>query len=293
MTYKNLVPGQFQIGDIVFGRGTNIIVSNWDAKPYDVNQQDYQVPRADEARFGWDNFKPTSLEFDMTILYNKLLPGNEHILPNFWKDMPTVMDLSKEWRFDEGRQIWGMMKPLYVRNKIDEIPKIIFGRPGQFGSTSGGDHTVHVTAEYRRADTLAYSIDEEFISISGTSIAGSINGTRGQATSWMRIELVGPIKHPVMTFTNMFNQNEPVVIDLDYEVSAGETVYISSYPWTRSVINSGTPPINLSANLIGSSPYLDRLRFDFDAIVGFEVYGENMTSDTRFTAFWRDTFTVV
>lgn len=293
MTYRNLIPGQFQIGDIVFGRGTNIIVTNWDAKPYDVNQQDYQVPRADEARFGWDNFKPTTLEFDMTVLYNKMLPGNEHLFPNFWHGMPTSMDLSREWRFDEGRQIWGMMKPLYVRNRIDEIPKIIFGRPGQFGTANGGEHSVHVTAEYRRADTLAYAIDEEFVSISGTTIVGSINGTHGQAASWMRVELQGPVKKPKITLTNMLNQAEPVVLDLDYEVSEGEIVYISSYPWTRSIINNDSPPVNLTANLIGDSPYLDRLRFNFDSVVGFQVEGDNMTSDTRFTVFWRDAFTVV
>ena len=71
--YNNLIPGQYQIDNYVIGKGTNVIVEQFDAKPYDVNAQDYQLPRSDEIRFGFDQLKPTTVEIQMQVIYNRLL----------------------------------------------------------------------------------------------------------------------------------------------------------------------------------------------------------------------------
>lgn len=295
--YKNLVPGQWQIGDIVMGFGTNIKIETWDVKPYDVNDQDYQLPRTDEKRFGFDQFSPTTIELTLQVLHNRLLPQHLGEISNFWHSQPTIHDLAREWRFDEGRYRWGEMKPLYVMTKLDEIPKIIFGRPGQFGITAQDEYNrgevIKAVAEFRRGDTFAYSLWENSRLMTEAAPEITINGTYGQGPSWVRILIQGPVTHPIVTLTNMFNQATDVVMDLDYGISEGEIVEISGYPWSRRVVNNGDPPIALPANLIGGNPYLDRLRFDFDSVVNVSLEGSGMTADTKATVNWRDVYTVI
>jgi hypothetical protein len=295
--YRNLLPGQWQAGDILMGYGTNIKLESVDVKPYDVNAQDYQIPRADEMRFGFDQFKPTTIELTMQVLHNRLLPGWESYLPNFWHSMPTIHDLAREWRFDEGRNIWGEMKPLFMCSKLDGIRKIIYGRPGQFTVTADDEFNkgeiVKVLAEFRRGDTFAYSQYENLISLTQAAPEVTIDGTGGQGPSWLRIEILGPVTHPILTFTNMFGTAAPVVMDLDYEIAADEIVEINAYPWSRRVVNNASPPLSLPANLIGGNPYLDRLRFNFDAQVDVSLAGSGMTSATEVLVLWRDVYTVI
>src|SRR6185295_12738104 len=106
MTLKNLVAGQYQLGDLIFGRGTTVRVETFDIKPYDVNAQDFQLARADEISFGWDQLKPTTIEITLHILNNRLLPEFEGTIPNFWEEMPTVLDFQLEWRSDDTRYDW-------------------------------------------------------------------------------------------------------------------------------------------------------------------------------------------
>lgn len=295
--YRNLVTGQWQFGNIVAGRGTNIRIDSIDVKPYDINAQDYQVPRADEARFGNDQFKPTTIEFVFNVLHNRLLPSFRGMIPNFWHSMPTVADLAREWRFDEGRNVWGQMKPLYMRSKFDGVHKVIFGRPGQFSVTQddmyAGGESVTVTAEFRRGDTFAYSLAQRSVTVSPGGTQVRINGTSGQGPSWLKILLRGPINKPVLTFRNLLNQASNTVIELDYNVPAGRTVEINGEPWSRRVITDHNPPLNLAANLAGSTPYLDRLRFNFDSAVTVQLTGSGTTSSTRATVSWRDSYQVI
>ena len=112
--YRNLVAGQWQIGPIVMGHGTNIKIESVDVKPYDVQNQDYQVSRTNEKRFGFDYLTPTTIEITMQIMNNRLLPGYTGTFTNFWHSMPTVNDVAREWRADSVRATWGEMQPLYV-----------------------------------------------------------------------------------------------------------------------------------------------------------------------------------
>lgn len=90
-----LLPGQYQLGDLVMGKHTNIIVTNFEAQPYDVNAQDYQISRSDEMRFGSDHFKPTSVQMTMEVIYNKLLEPFAASDPNFGATNRPSMTLPK------------------------------------------------------------------------------------------------------------------------------------------------------------------------------------------------------
>lgn len=295
--YRNLIPGQMQIGNIVMGRGTNIIIEGVNHNPHDVNNQDYQVSRADEIRFGFDQFKPTTTELTLSVLHNRLLEGFEGTIPNFWHSNPTIEDLAREWRGDGVRQVWGQMKPLYVRSKYDEKHKVVYGRPGQFAYTADDMYNhgevVHVTAEFRRGDTLAYSLDQYAITLDQSDLSKQIIGTGGTGPSWLRVFLAGPIDHPILTFTNMFLSPSPVVIDLDYNVAADEIVEINAEPWSRRVVNNDDPSLNLAAKLIGATPFLDKLRFDFNSVVDVTLAGTGITSATAALILWRDSYQVI
>lgn len=295
--YKNLVKGQWQIGDLVFGRGTNIKVNTAEIAGPDVNAGDYQIARADEKQFGFDQLTPTTIQFEMNVLNNYLLPGWETYIPNFWHSMPTVEDFAAEWSGDDVRNRWGAMKPLYHRSRLDNIEKIIFGRPGQFvynwNDEFGNGEVVNVTAEFRRGDTLAYGIVEKVAVLNQATPNIVINGHSGKAPTWLRILLRGPINHPIVTLTNMYRQDAPIVVDLDYNIPAGMVVEISGYPWSRRVVNSSDPPVALPRQLIGESPYLDKLRFDFNANVGITLAGSAMTGATEAQVRFRDAYRVI
>jgi hypothetical protein len=252
--YKNLVPGQWQIGDIVMGTGTNIKIESVEVNPHDINQQDYQVARTDEMRFGTDQFKPTTIEFTMSVLHNRLLPEWKNYLSNFWHSMPTLEDLRKEWRFDQGRLTWGKMQHLYVCSKLDGAEKVVFGRPGQFkykvNDEYNGGEVVQVTAEFRRSDTVAYSADEYVTEVFLKDKPTTIVRSDGDVDTWLSIIGYGPITNPVITVGEQ-------QIALNVSIPSGGAFEISSYPWQRRAVDNNR--VNLSSAMVGDTRYLDKI----------------------------------
>lgn len=104
--------------------------------------------------------------------------------------------------------------------------------------------------------------------IGRSSLAGM-----GDAPSWMRFLLIGPMIHPII-------QLGDITIELDFELEIGDIVEISSYPWQRRVIhvNSG---VSLNGKLI--TPYLDKLKFDIDSVIdlSWDATDTNTTIEYR------------
>lgn len=287
---RNLIPGQYQIGDIVFGKGTTVRVETFDIKPYDVNTQDYQVSRSDQKRFGWDQLAPTTIELTFHVMKNWLLPQYEDDIPNFWDNMPTVEDFQREWRADDIRNVWGEMKSLYVCNRAG-ITKAVYGRPDQFTYAQETEYTelVQCVATFRRADTFSYGKDEYGVNLYSGHLTDTISGTDGDAPSWMRVLILGPIVSPSITFTNMMLGT--ITIELDYTVSAGEVVEVSSYPWSQRAVSSTGE--NLSTKLIGATPFLDRIRFASTANVQLTLSGTGMNGNTNVLVLYRNAYQVI
>lgn len=173
-----LLKGQFKIGDLVFGTNTNIIVTNFDVQPYDINVQDYQVVRSDSMRFGYDNFKPTSINISMEVIYNWKIPPYDTLpgASSFWSEKPTVETLSQIWRADNVRTSWGVVMPLYFCGKSG-ITKMVLGRPGQFTAekVSTNSTIVKCMGEFRRADTLVYSAVDDPNDLENASVWTSVD----------------------------------------------------------------------------------------------------------------------
>lgn len=286
----NLLPGQYQIDNLVFGKYTTVRVETFDIKPYDLNAMDYQTTRSDEIHFGWDQIKPTTIEITFDILYSKLLPDYAGLIPNFWAEMPTVDDFANVWRADDIRYNWGVMKPLYACGK-DGIIRTIYGRPGAFTYPKDSEYTevLQCLAEYRRADAFGYSVDEHAVLFNDLQLTQTIYGTAGDAPSWMRILLDGPVTNPTFAFTGTMLGD--VTFQLDYTVADNETIEINAYPWTRRCVSSNGQ--NLSSQLIGDTPYLDRMRFAADAVLSCTMGGTGMTGDTEALLLWRDAYATI
>jgi hypothetical protein len=252
----NMVPGQYQIGNRVIGRGTTVRIETFEVKPYDQNNQDYQVTFSDQVNFGQDTFKPSTIEMTFDVINNKLRPGYEALIPNFWDEMPTVSEFSAIWRNDPMRLQAGSMVPLYICGK-DGVTRVVYGRPGQFTYTKEEeyDEFTQCLGEFRRGDTLAYTAKEEYFKLEQNSAPIYFMRENGDGPdSWLRLLLVGPLTNPVITIGGR-------QLRLNFTIEAGNIAEISSYPWARRAVDANG--LNLSEFMIGKDQYLDKFVFPY------------------------------
>ena len=262
MPSRNLEPGQYQLGDFVFGAGTQFNVEEFEVAGWEVNVQDSQAQLSDELRFGSDSFRPNPIQIAMTASRNRVLSNVTALLKNpvdmnFENDR-HIGDFTREWRADEIRKNWGALKPLYVC-RPDGHTVMVYGRPGKLAVSREFPHSLtrKIVAEFRRSDTLAYNEFEWFVQARAGEKPLVLRSSRlkqGDAPSWVRLLLVGPMTRPIINIGD-------ITVELDHELEAGEIVEISSYPWQRRVVrlNDG---LNLAAKLV--RPYLEHIAFDVD-----------------------------
>lgn len=255
----NLVPGQFQIGNRVIGKGTTVYVEEFKWNEDDINAQDFQMSRNDEMEFGQDQLKPTTVEFTFHVQYNWLLPHYAGLIPNFWAEMPKISEFVKIWKAEAIRKTPQAQMPIYFMGS-DGVQKMFYGRPGKYkaGSTFSETETVEFQGEFRRNDTQCYTAQERWIPVvqgADPAILFRESGPNGDATAWCRVVLEGPITNPVITIGDQ-------QVKLDIELAEGETAEISSYPWSRRAVNNRGQ--NLAPLMIGDTEYLDRLVLPLD-----------------------------
>lgn len=273
-----LKPGQYQIGDFIFGDGTMFNVEEFDSLGgYDVNVQDFQGFLSDENRFGSDNLKPMPVQLKINARTNYALP---HIVsmtgsPTPVFDDPTIGEFVNEWRADDVRKSWGALKPLYMCRADGTLVRM-YGRPGKVAVTrlphNGQAQTI--TAEYRRSDALVHSDVEWFTNVQGNEIATIVRSSdlgNGDGAGYLRFILIGPMTHPIIQLGSL-------TIELDYELLPGDVVEISSYPWERRVILASNG-ISLAASLV--SPYLDKLVFPANSSLQVSWTATNINTIVR------------
>jgi hypothetical protein len=141
------------------------------------------------------------------------------------------------------------------------------------------------TAEFRRADTLAYSEQEFFIEV-GVGATVPLVLTRGTAPSWLRILIFGPANRPTITIGTR-------QLFLDWEIPNGEAVEITSYPWLgRRVVDSNG--ISLAAYLtITPDPYLDKLRLGHKATRNITWNATDVGGSSKMYVLWHDGYQVM
>lgn len=293
-------PYQYQLNGITFGRNTNIPISKVDMQPYNVNVQDFQVPLADENRFGIDSLVPGNIVFTMAIIENYMLEQFANVSPTIEPDdlfamRGTVLGkLARTWKAKEVRSFWGAVVPLLYCTGDGEIVRI-YGRPGKFQyvpRTNDRTEWIDIQAEFRRGDTFAHSDieyyagdqDDEARGMAPDDAPVTIPRGGGDADSWVRVLIQGPAIHPVINYGDS-------VIEMDMTIPAGVLLEISSYPWSRRVVDS--TGVNWRAKLIGDTKYLEEIVFpaETDMDVSWSCTGE--TADTQMYFLWREAYNVI
>lgn len=281
-----LEPGQFQIGDLVMGPNTPFKIESLDIGNYDINAQDFQNQSSDELRFGTDTFKPAPIQLTINVLVNRTLPNIAALVRSnieVFSDA-TLSDLQREWRAEDIRFQWGALKPLLFCG-TDGVVRQFYGRPGKFTyklQRMVRSDYYQVVAEFRRSDTLCYS-DAEYYAVIGNS-PGNYLRIRGDAPSWVRFLITGPVTNPVIDFGAQ-------QISLATSIGAGEVVEISSYPWSRRIINSNGQ--SLAAYNNSSDPYLDKIKFPAGVVTQISWTGTGYNGNTSVVLLWRDAYQVM
>lgn len=288
-----LHPYQYQLGSIVFGRDTSIPISKVEPQPYNVNNQDFQVERTDENRFGIDTLAPGSIVFTMAVLENFPIEAMSHFSTRLPSDDLFAMrgtllpKLAKEWKGNDVRMAWGATKPLLCCDG-DGFVRRIYGRPGKFVyAPRYNDNTlwIDVQAEFRRADTYGHADIEYFVGpIAPGAPAVPVERDDGDADSWVRILLYGPLTHPIITYGGD-------TIELDLTINAGTMLELSSYPWQRRVIDSNG--VNWRAKVIGNTKYLDQIRFAAGGDINVSWTATGTAGTSRLYFMWREAYNVV
>jgi hypothetical protein len=250
-------PFQYQIGSVVFGRDTDIVVKNISIQPYNVNNQDFQLARSDEVRFGIDTLAPSTIIFELSVLNNYAIENMEELTGESISDSllgqsrSLLSSFAEEWKSVATRRSWGAMVPLQFCDG-DGIVREIYGRPGKFthAASKRGQQWIDVQAEFRRADTYAYGADEKAIELYRGDNPSWFDQD-GDAPAWFRVLFYGPIDYPAITVGGQ-------QIYLDMSIAAGDIVEVSSYPWSRRIVDSDG--VNHRTKLRGVTQYLDELR---------------------------------
>ena len=279
----NLKSGQYQIEDLVFGKGTVYKVDAFEIAAYGIQAGDYQIPQTNENRFGLDQHQPGPITITMGLLQNwwthKIVPGAKLVSAD-------VARLQEIWRGEDVIQEWGATQPLYFGGN-DGIQKVIYGRTGKFQYPRFNEKTnaYECTLEYRRADNFAYSAKEYGFTFN-PNVAPQVvtTGTLGNAKSWVSIYLQGPMQDVQLTFAG-------IELQLDWDIPAGKILEINSYPWSRRCVDSDG--YNRRQSLVGPSPYLDKLRFSWDDSPTIQVVAVNTTSASKGIIMWRDAYQVI
>lgn len=296
-----LQPFQYQLGASVFGRDTQIPVKKFDIQPYNVNNQDFQVERADELRFGIDSLTPSPVIFQMSVLQNYKLESMSGLVsgpvgnPIFAMDNTALAKLAREWKNPTLRQTWGATVPLLFCDRDGKVRRI-YGRPGKFvhsARNKGGESWIDVQAEFRRSDTYAYSDIEYYVGhptdstkgLPATGVTVAAARLDGDGDSWIRALLYGPFTNPTIYYGSKS-------ITLVMSLAAGRILEISSYPWARRIVDNATPPINHRMKMT-SPDYLDQIQFDAGQSMNVRWTASGTSSATQMYWFWREAYNII
>lgn len=288
----SLSPGQFMLGGLVMGEYTPFSVEKMDVANYQLNVQDYQVQGTNDLKFGQDTLKPMPVQLTINVRVNRLHQGvaaltRESRILNFDKD-PNLDDLQRVWRSSGILANWNTIAPLYFCGG-DGVTRQFFGRPGKFSYQRQFiiDSLYYICqAEFRRSDTFGYRATETYVTFLPNA-PQIVLGTGGTAPSWTRWIIYGPADTPIINYGGKQFQ-------LNYNILPGDAVEISSYPWSRRVINLAGQ--SLSPYLVSmDNLYLDDESWKKDNFDNTEIsWGATGTNaDSKMVMLWYDAYQVM
>ena len=281
-----MIDGQWKIGDFVFGKGTQILLSTVEFEGYDVNNYDFPRENTDELVMGRDSLKPGLVTFEMTVLDNYLVDSGAPV-PGFRRAREIYEEFVKNWRGDLVREQWNEFLPLSYKRHGTE--RLIYGRPRKLTPLPHASRRGNqpFTCQYQTSDTLTYSRMEYYeegplTNLGSRNISCRRDLLKGMAPAWFVIQIFGPITNPAVEI------GPDMKIELQRTIQAGKAVEISSYPWRRRVIDSDSN--TLSASLVGSSPYMDEMKLPPGENTTIGMSGSGTSGSTFCRVLWREAY---
>lgn len=284
---NNLIPYQWQIGDIVLGPRTQYTVLGVQIQSYNVNNQDSQIPKSDQITMAQDSRQAQPIQFTIGVSDNAPTPHFTNSLPTDLVDKSSkLLDaLQDAWFADDIKQQWGEYMPL-VHCDGYGVVKVIWGRPRKFQYTPKTQTSKwrKVTAEFARMDAVSYAEIESRTDLLINGADPVLYTTASRANTWFRVWLMGPMSNPQI----IVGDND---IQLGMDIEAGVAVEVSSYPWSRRIVDSNG--INWRTKLIGQTRYLDQLKLPKNTPIPMSWSANDTTDDSQCVVLWHDAYNVI
>ena len=280
---SQLKDGQFQIGDLKFGRGTGISIVGVDQIGYEVTPGDYPIPQSDEIRFRRDYIKPGVIQFALAAVDNYILPGMSGTLPVGSGSDESLEKFRAEWRADEIRSSWGWVKPLTYRGP--GVARVLFGRPRNLASDRRKSRSswYNITCSYQLSDALSYS-EEIFSEEAAPGATASVVRGEGRAATWLTAVITGPVVNPVIDLG-------PEKVTLDVTIGEGESIVLSANPWERrAVAYRAALSENIGWRMVDGSSFLEDLRIPPGESWDVKMTATGTSANTKLMVLWREAY---
>lgn len=230
-----------------FGRNTTYHVELVTFGDVSSRVNDESNPRADGTRMGRDFYNNRTITFDINIISKT---GQCHAMVSALQACWNTADVVGS----PSRMYAGRLSTL--RMFRHGVHKVVYGRPRRFTPVTGRVDLgwVPVTCDFVTIDHLFYEEHENvnLITISPPDIGGFIFPVEfpwgtvpissqadivqvlGDAESWLRFKITGPIVNPVVDFVGYWQ------VKTNLTLLNGETLTIDPRPWNRGVYKNNT-----------------------------------------------------
>jgi hypothetical protein len=216
------------------------------------------------------------------------------VIDNLINRGTLLSGLATAWKAKTTRATWGAAIPLLFCNNDEEVLRI-YGRPGKFQYAprlNSNSQWIDIQAEFRRADTYAYSDVEIYVGDAIDPTKGLAPGAdpvlaargAGDADSWMRFLFTGPMTHPLVQYGDF-------VLELNSSIPEGVSIEVSSYPWMRRTVDSNG--FSRRSEVIGDTLYLDQIQFAAGSNMNVSWTCDDATDSTGLYVLWRETYNVI
>ena len=244
MADLTLDTGQYQIGNVAFGRRTAVEVTNFTYSEPAATASDLALPGEDGVSMGRDYLQGRTFTWEMVV--NGVSPADGRAK---WRPLETA------WDARTTRLTPGAVTPLRLRLPGTDTV-VVYGRPRKIAPSdlqflrSGA---IPLTADFSSVDRFFYADEEQEVSFGVRPTIGSgggitwpitwpitwasadisnsdvvVNG--GDAPTWPVITFTGPIVNPTIVVGDNLH-----TLQLVTTLSDSQSVTIDCRPWARTI----------------------------------------------------------
>lgn len=280
--------GSYELDGFLFGRGTDVDVSQTTIDMGAMTTQDVATVGADGRAFGRDYLPGTSITFTGQVR----VPGEPATA------LARYNDLAAAWVNPDVRLNPGKVSTLRAWYPGADGPVTAYGRGRQIAPTLGMVRfgLVSYVAQFDLADANFYS--DELYSIEIGLLPSTAGGVvppvippvilasvetqdnhvvNAGAATWPVIHITGPITNPVIMYPNL-----GVRCVITATVPEGRTLTLDARPWARTItLDTGAS----FAGMVTGSRLVDLRLPTGSTLVAFS--GQDLTGQARMTFTWR------